>query len=146
MNLGAVLGNSGHIAEGARRSLEAKERWPVGSKGWAEATASAFDKLRREECAEVAKPEWWNEEGLKALSARVVRAAPNDVRTLTMRGLVLGGMTRGASASGPRSAAELKEAAAHLDRAAALSNAPAVKARKASLSDLFRRLAETGPV
>ena len=25
-----------------------------------------------------AKPEWWNDEELKALSARVVRAAPDD--------------------------------------------------------------------
>ena len=28
----------------------------------------------------MAKPEWWNDEGLKALSARVVRAAPDDVK------------------------------------------------------------------
>ena len=33
--------------------------------------------LAQEECVEVSKPEWWNDEGLKALSARVVRAAPN---------------------------------------------------------------------
>jgi hypothetical protein len=32
--------------------------------------------LAQETCAEVAKPEWWSDEGLKALSARVVRAAP----------------------------------------------------------------------
>jgi hypothetical protein len=49
----------------------------VGSKGWARATAMAFNMLKLEECAEVAKPEWWSDEGLKALSARVVRAAPN---------------------------------------------------------------------
>ena len=48
------------------------------SKLWAEATADAFDMLKQEECAEVAKPEWWNDEGLKALSATVVRAAPDD--------------------------------------------------------------------
>ena len=35
--------------------------------------------LLQEECGEVTnKPEWWNDESLKALSARVVRAAPND--------------------------------------------------------------------
>ena len=65
--------------EAAKRYLEAKERYAVGSELWAEATAMAFDKLRLEQCAEVTKPEWWNDEALKALSARVVRAAPNDV-------------------------------------------------------------------
>ena len=76
-NLGVVLNNSGHYVEAAQRFLEARERVPVGSEDWAEATAAAFDLLKLEECAEVAKPEWWSDEGLKALSARVVRAAPN---------------------------------------------------------------------
>ena len=40
------------------------------------ATAQTFIMLAQETCAEVAKPEWWSDEGLKALSARVVRAAP----------------------------------------------------------------------
>ena len=66
------LSNSGHHVEAAQRFLEAKERYAVGSEDWAEATAEAFDTLRQEECAEVAKPEWWNDEELKALSARVV--------------------------------------------------------------------------
>ena len=66
-NLGTVLGTSGHYVEAAQWYLEAREREPVGSTRWAEATAAAFDKLRLEECAEVAKPEWWNDEGLKAL-------------------------------------------------------------------------------
>ena len=79
-NLGAALGNSGHYVEAAQRYLEARERFPVGSEGWAEATAAAFDMLTQEACAEVAKPEWWNDEGLKALSARVVRAAPDDAQ------------------------------------------------------------------
>merc|ERR1712127_681428 len=98
---------------GAQRFLEAKERFPVGSELWARATADAFDLLRLEECAEVAKPEWWNGEGLKALSARVVRAAPNDVTANTMRADVLRGVSFGAWEAGPRSAAELKEAATH---------------------------------
>ena len=39
-----------------------------------------LDKLRErmKVCFDVAKPEWWNDEELKALSARVLRAAPND--------------------------------------------------------------------
>ena len=79
-NLGMVLDNSGHKVEAAQRYLEAKERHTVALVRWAEATAAAFDKLVQEECAEVAKPEWWNDEKLKALSARVVRAAPDDAQ------------------------------------------------------------------
>eukprot|EP00964_Phaeocystis_antarctica_P159039 scaffold129960_cov71-Phaeocystis_antarctica.AAC.1 len=90
-NLGTVLSNSGHAAEAAQRYLEAKERYPVGSEDWAEATAWAFDTLQLTECDEVAKPEWWNDEGLKALSARVVRAAPNEEVTNKMRAIVLRG-------------------------------------------------------
>ena len=113
--------------EAAQRFLEARERCRVGSAGWAKATAHAFLMLIQEECAEVAKPEWWNDEGLKALSARVVRAAPNDAEANRMRAFVLSGRSS-AWELGPRSAAELREAAAHYERAAALQTAPAVKA------------------
>eukprot|EP00964_Phaeocystis_antarctica_P105187 scaffold70237_cov57-Phaeocystis_antarctica.AAC.4 len=71
INLGAVLDNSGYKVEAAQRYLEAKERFPVGSEDWAEATAWAFDMLRREECAEVAKPEWWNDEGSRRCRRRL---------------------------------------------------------------------------
>eukprot|EP00964_Phaeocystis_antarctica_P028388 scaffold16007_cov65-Phaeocystis_antarctica.AAC.8 len=114
---GTILANSGHHVEVAQRYLEAKERYPVGSEKWAVATAHAFDMLRQEECGEVAKPEWWNDEGLKALSARVVRAAPNETRANVMRAAVMSGMGGSAWDVGPRSAAELKEAAAHWERA-----------------------------
>ena len=44
----------------------------MDSRHWARATAGAFEKLKLvKECGEVAKPKWWNDEGLKALSARV---------------------------------------------------------------------------
>ena len=56
-NLGATLGNSGHLAEAAPRYLEAMERYRVGSEKWAKATAWAFDVLRVNDCDEVAKPE-----------------------------------------------------------------------------------------
>ena len=59
--------------------------------GHAEATAAAFNLLTLEECDQVAKPEWWSDEGLKALSARVVKAAPNDASANAMRALVLSG-------------------------------------------------------
>ena len=98
-----------------------------GSTKWAKATAQAFLMLIQKACAEVAKPEWWSDEGLKALSARVVRAAPDDLGANKMRAYVLAGRMD-AWEAGPRSAAELREAAAHFDRAAALSPAPAAKA------------------
>jgi hypothetical protein len=127
--------------EAAQRYLEAKERYPVGSEMWAQATARAINMLRKEMCAEVAKPEWWNDEGLKALSARVVRAAPDDGSAHQMRAMVLTGQDA-AWEAGPRSAAELTEAAAHYDRAAALCPAPAAKAALAGDAALCRRWAE----
>ena len=63
----------------------------MGSEGWADATAWVFNMLTKEACAEVAKPEWWNDEELKALSARVVRAAPGDWPANQMRAIVLCG-------------------------------------------------------
>ena len=142
LNLGAVLGTSGHKVEATQRFLEAKKRSPVGSELWAVATAKVFEILKQEECSEVATPEWWNDEGLKALSARVVRAAPSAATAATMRAVVLSGAGAGTWEAGPRSAAEFKEAAACFDRAAALSSAPAVKAQKTRLAELCRGRAE----
>ena len=127
--------------EAVQRFLEAVERFPVGSEGWACATADAFEMLRLDECAEVVKPEWWNDEGLKALSARVLRAAPNEESPIDMRAYVLSGFSD-AWEMGPRSAAELKEAAAHFDRSAALCDAPLWKVELSSLADECRSLAE----
>ena len=98
--------------------------------------------LTRVACAEVAKPEWWNDEGLKALSARVVRAAPNDIKANQMRAVVLSGQC-GAWEAGPRSAAELREAATHYERAAAVCNPPVVRAQLASSADWCRSRAES---
>ena len=136
-NLGTALATSGHKMEAAQRYLEAKERFSVGSELWARVTAGAFDLLKLKDCDEVAKPEWWNDKELKALSARVVRAAPNDKVANLMRAVVLGGWCaeRG-------SAAELVEAATHYERAAALSDAPAVKADYASFAAGCRSGAE----
>ena len=57
----------------------------------------------------------------------MVRAAPDDLQANQMRATVLCGQVT-AWEAGPRSAAELKRAATHFDRAAALQPAPAVKA------------------
>eukprot|EP00964_Phaeocystis_antarctica_P009352 scaffold5067_cov65-Phaeocystis_antarctica.AAC.9 len=140
-NLGVALSISGHQVEAAQRYLEAKERYPVGSEDWAGATASVFEMLRQDQCDEAAKPEWWNDEALKALSARVLRAAPDDVSAVLMRAFVLSGMCC-AWVAGPRSAAERKKAATRFDRAATLSNAPGLKAELARLAGLCRSEAE----
>jgi hypothetical protein len=141
-NLGATLCNSGHKVEAAQRFLEAKERFSVGSENWAKATADAFDMLQLEQCDEVAKPEWWNDEELKALSARVLRVTPNEVSALDMRARVLCGDGGAAWEAGPRSAAELKEAASCYERSAALCDAPAWKAESSRLADECRIRAE----
>ena len=83
----------------------------------------------------------WNDKELKTLSARVLRAVPNDTMANFMRACVVSGEA-GAWEVGPRSAAELKEAAAHWDRTAALSNAPALKAQFASAADACRGRAQ----
>ena len=142
-NLGFVLHRSGHDVEAVERYLEAKERHPTGSEHWAEATALAFRLLFQlivhEQRDEVAKPEWWNDEGLKALSARVVRAAPNEEPACCMRAVVMSGMDGAPWEVGPRSAAELTEAAEHFDRAVALSDAPGLKAECARVAEQCRR-------
>ena len=59
-----------------------------------------------------------------------------------MRAYVLGGVTYATWEAGLRSAAELKEAATHFDRAAALHPAPAVKAFIAEKAALCHSQAE----
>ena len=140
-NLGAALSNSGHDVEAAQRFLEASERYPVGSGYWGQATARQFDLISLESCAEAAKPDWWNDKELKALSARVVRAAPNDLVANQMRATVLRGQDD-AWEAGPRSAAELKEAITHFERAAALHPAPEGKAELARVAAWCRGEAE----
>ena len=140
-NLGNALINSGHHTEAGQCFLEAMERFPAGSEHWASATAKVFVVLhaQRESGNEVATPEWWNDEGLKAFSARVVKTAPNDGGASIMRAVVLSGQCDGAWKVGPRSAAELNEAAEHFERAAVLCPFPAQKARLAGEADFCRR-------
>merc|ERR1740139_359444 len=77
-NLGAVLGSSGRYVEAAPLYLQAAARSQEGSEGWGNSIAEAFDKLRLTECAEVAKPGWWNDEALKTLSKAVLRATDSQ--------------------------------------------------------------------
>ena len=103
-----------------------------GLKDWGRAIAEAFLALLQRECDEVQAPEWWSDEALKVLSARVVRAAPNEMGANRMRATVLS-VQAGAWRVGPRSAAELKQA---------LSNSPAGKAMFLQNAEQCRSLAE----
>ena len=143
-NLALLLVPSGQLVEAAQWFLAAKERLPVDSKDWATATACAFEMLRQEECNEVAKPEWWDDELLKVLSARVVRAN-ETVASATgpahrMRATVLCGLY-GAWASPPRSTAELTEARMHFVSAAGLCTAAVGRAELETAATLCGQLA-----
>ena len=142
-NLGLVLRHMGHVVEAAQRCLEAYERAPEGTEGWAQATAAVFQMLTQEECVEVAKPEWWNDGGLKALSARVAKAAPDDDSANSMRGLVLLGESGGTWEAGPRSAAELREAATHFERGAELCHVEEQTTQRTCLANWCRNQADT---
>ena len=129
-NLAIVLQQSGHKAESAQLHLKAMELIGDGTVTWAASMASAFDLLRLPACREAPKPEWWNDEALKALSARVVSLVPDRHKTCAMRALVLAGSAFFSDAhwnAGPRTAAEIKEAATWYRRAAMLAITPADK-------------------
>ena len=74
------------------------------------------------------------------LSARVVRAAPDDRAAHRMRAEVLSGLFARWEAK-PRSAVELKEAALSFERATALCAAPAQKTALAGNAEWCRRQA-----
>jgi len=119
-NLAAVLQRSNHMVEAAPVLLRAMELFEVGTEDWATSAASAFDMLKDPACHEVPKPEWWNDEALKALSARVVAVAPGTFESCAMRACVLVGdtLTKAPWNEAPRTAAEVKEAATWYRRAA----------------------------
>ena len=76
LSLGGVLADSGHQVEARNASSK-----PRSSCRRARRLGSGHDISFRIAAAqansETPRPEWWNDTGLKALSARVVRAAPN---------------------------------------------------------------------
>ena len=107
--------------------LKAMELYGDGTKEWAVSAASAFDKLKTDECRDAPKPEWWNDEALRALSARVVAVAPDEPGLCSMRAHVLQGNALGLVPwkTGPRTAEEIKEAATWHKRASKRFPTPA---------------------
>ena len=130
-NLAVALEYAGHCTEAAAMFLKAMELFEDGTKDRAESAASAFDVLKTPDCDEAPKPEWWNDEGLKSLSARVVAIAPNYPNALSMRGLILAGGAVFAQSwnARPRTAAEIKEAATWFRRAAKVGYSQAATQR-----------------
>jgi len=129
-NLAIVLKRSGRFVEAAPIFLKAMELHEDGTEDWAEAAASAFDTLKTPDCREVPKPEWWNDEGLKVLSARAVAVAPDSNKPCAMRARVLSGDALNSKAPwkvGLRTAAEVKEAATWYRRVARVTPVPAEK-------------------
>ena len=119
-NVGAALNNAGRYAEAVPNFLEAAERFREDSAMWANAIVMAFSILQSDKCSKVAKPEWWNDEGLRTFSQKVVSAMDKDpTRAMNIR---LGHQMRCTvlSDSAMRSAADLKEAAKHAGLAAQL--------------------------
>ena len=126
-NLAVVLGRSERHVEASQAYLEAMNLYEDGTEDWAQAAASAFDVLSHPDCHDAPKPEWWNDEALKQLSARVIAAAASHEGgggALTMRARVLCGaagiVADNGWNAGPRKAADLKEAAMLFRRAARL--------------------------
>ena len=132
-NLALVMLRSGRFVEAAPIFLKAMGLEEDGTVGWAKAAASAFDVLMTPDCDETPKPEWWNDEALKAVSARLVALAPGAMpgahQPCVMRARVLCGDALGKAPwnAEPRTAAEVKEAAKWWRRAATVIDIPAGK-------------------
>ena len=145
-NLANTLQRSVRLEEAAPMFLKAMELYEGdGSVHWAHSAAAAFTVLKHPDCDEVPKPEWWNDEALKALSARVVVVVPDGPhRPLAcgMRAVVLSGEEPWSGDAewepqwnvGPRTAAEIKEAATWYWRASELALTPAHKLRDEDLA------------
>jgi len=119
-NLALVMQRSSRNMEAAPMFLKAMELCEDGTKEWAGSAASAFNLLMTPDCDEMPKPEWWNDEALKVLSARAVALVPEEPHPCAMRAHVLTGdaLTKAPWNAGPRTAAEVKEAATWYRRAA----------------------------
>ena len=140
-NLAVVLQQSRRLVEAAPMYLKAMELDEDGTEGWAKAAAAAFGMLNKEECHEVPKPEWWNDEGLKALSAQVVALVPDQASPCEMRAHVLVGSNSFWDV-GARTSEETKEAATWFRRAAMVTRTPAAKAIHEQNADRCEGLAE----
>jgi len=128
-NLAIVLQRSGRFVEAAQTFFKAMELYEDGTKGWAEAAALWPSTFKSPDCSEAPEPEWWDDEAVKALSAQVVAVSPDGHMQCAMRARVLigGALAKAPWNAGPRTAAEVKEAASCYRRAARVCHLPADK-------------------
>jgi len=121
--LATTLQRSNLFSEACPLFLKAVELTEPDTELWGTLVARAFGALRVESCVEVPRPAWWNDDDLKAISARAVAVSPNDVNVCTMRAHVLINIEAVLSSTSfePRSAEELKQAAVCYRRAADLT-------------------------
>ena len=115
--LAATLHRSCRFAEAAECKLKAMELYEEDTKDWAKSAAFACKMLVLNECHDVRKPEWWNEEAIKTLSARIMAAIPDNDDAQLVRALALSGSAGLSWGPGTRTAVELKEAATLFRRA-----------------------------
>ena len=127
-NLGLVLHRVGRCADAAPMFLKAMDLYKDGTQGWAISASEAFNVLNYCLCEgdDLPEPQWWNDEGLRALSARAVAVAHNNFSACSFRACVLSGdaFVRAGWHTGPREAADLKEAATLYRRGARLCCTP----------------------
>ena len=100
-NLALVLDRSNRPVEAVPMFLKAMQIFGDASKScvaekksaalqnWARAAAHAFDLLKTSQCHDVSKPGWWSDDGLKALTARMVAVVPDISTVCVMRAAVL---------------------------------------------------------
>jgi len=130
-NLGCALERTGETETAAMSFHAAMQRYPEDSSPWAESAAASFNCLTQDSAPTPrATPSWFmSDEALKRLSSRVVAATSDDpltkrgrLQAITMRAAVLASDATGFKPpwpTGPRTAAELREAAALFQEAAA---------------------------
>ena len=138
-NLATALFQTRKVEECPWMLLQAMERYEDGTPEWARTTARLFGMLTREDCKEAVKPEWWTDEGLKALSARLVAIAPRDSYACSMRAEVLAARAVGEDPQpwnmGPRTVEELRDAAVWYRRCAGDAMGPDGPKRIRSCAD-----------
>ena len=144
MDLAVVMSRCSKVSQAVPLWLKAMECYEAEAKDegssafqrgtsvvqWAQCVHKVFSWVVQE--PEVPTPEWWNDEGLKALSARVVNVLPDDWGALAMRAQVLSGHHFELDVyqrivqpwgAGPRTADDMKEAAVMFRRSAVSDDA-----------------------
>ena len=143
--LAMTLQRSNLFLEACPLYLKAVELSEPGTEIWGTMVARAFGALRvNEDCAEVPRPAWWNDDDLKAISALAVAVCPDDVNVYAMRAHVLLDIEAVLSSTSfePRSAEELKEAALCFRRAADLTLSSGCRVEYGNFADACDKVAD----